>query len=151
MFASIEEWWVLVTAWLRFDRTSWDHPVRSPAWAGSSRAACPGPCPAGFWMGSFLEELLLYYRATTKCRICREDSYHHHKSLSISLCLVDYLTYVDFGKYAETSKQFFILKYFSGDELPISVRISHDKQDKLHSCLEHLFGQVWDYFSWLWY
>ncbi|XP_068018630.1 phosphatidylinositol 3,4,5-trisphosphate-dependent Rac exchanger 2 protein isoform X2 [Melanerpes formicivorus] len=30
----------------------------------------------------------------------------------------------------------------SGDELPISVRISHDKQDKLHSCLEHLFGQV---------
>ncbi|KAI6074981.1 phosphatidylinositol 3,4,5-trisphosphate-dependent Rac exchanger 2 protein [Aix galericulata] len=29
----------------------------------------------------------------------------------------------------------------SGDELPISVRISHDKQDKLHSCLEHLFGQ----------
>uniref|UniRef100_A0A8C3S259 Phosphatidylinositol-3,4,5-trisphosphate dependent Rac exchange factor 2 n=1 Tax=Chelydra serpentina TaxID=8475 RepID=A0A8C3S259_CHESE len=30
----------------------------------------------------------------------------------------------------------------SGDELPLSVRISHDKQDKLHSCLEHLFGQV---------
>ncbi|XP_064026562.1 phosphatidylinositol 3,4,5-trisphosphate-dependent Rac exchanger 2 protein isoform X1 [Pogoniulus pusillus] len=30
----------------------------------------------------------------------------------------------------------------SGDELPVSVRISHDKQDKLHSCLEHLFGQV---------
>ncbi|XP_006131552.1 phosphatidylinositol 3,4,5-trisphosphate-dependent Rac exchanger 2 protein isoform X1 [Pelodiscus sinensis] len=30
----------------------------------------------------------------------------------------------------------------SGDELPLSIRISHDKQDKLHSCLEHLFGQV---------
>lgn len=30
----------------------------------------------------------------------------------------------------------------TGDELPLSVRISHDKQDKLHSCLEHLFGQV---------
>uniref|UniRef100_A0A8C5MVL4 Phosphatidylinositol-3,4,5-trisphosphate dependent Rac exchange factor 2 n=1 Tax=Leptobrachium leishanense TaxID=445787 RepID=A0A8C5MVL4_9ANUR len=30
----------------------------------------------------------------------------------------------------------------SGDELPLSVRISHDKQDKLHSCLEHLFSQV---------
>uniref|UniRef100_A0A8D0GAU6 Phosphatidylinositol 3,4,5-trisphosphate-dependent Rac exchanger 2 protein n=1 Tax=Sphenodon punctatus TaxID=8508 RepID=A0A8D0GAU6_SPHPU len=30
----------------------------------------------------------------------------------------------------------------SGDELPLSVRISHDKQDKLHCCLEHLFGQV---------
>ncbi|XP_055490405.1 phosphatidylinositol 3,4,5-trisphosphate-dependent Rac exchanger 2 protein [Leucoraja erinacea] len=30
----------------------------------------------------------------------------------------------------------------SGDELPCSVRISHDKQDKLHGCLEHLFSQV---------
>ncbi|XP_029447296.1 phosphatidylinositol 3,4,5-trisphosphate-dependent Rac exchanger 2 protein [Rhinatrema bivittatum] len=30
----------------------------------------------------------------------------------------------------------------SGDELPISVRISHDKQDKLHNCLENLFSQV---------
>ncbi|XP_045416573.1 phosphatidylinositol 3,4,5-trisphosphate-dependent Rac exchanger 2 protein isoform X1 [Lemur catta] len=30
----------------------------------------------------------------------------------------------------------------SGDELPLSVRISHDKQDKIHSCLEHLFSQV---------
>ncbi|CAI5779402.1 3,4,5-trisphosphate-dependent Rac exchanger 2 isoform X1 [Podarcis lilfordi] len=30
----------------------------------------------------------------------------------------------------------------SGDELPLSIRISHDKQDKLHGCLEHLFGQV---------
>ncbi|XP_063779942.1 phosphatidylinositol 3,4,5-trisphosphate-dependent Rac exchanger 2 protein isoform X1 [Pseudophryne corroboree] len=30
----------------------------------------------------------------------------------------------------------------SGDELPLSVRISHEKQDKLHSCLEHLFSQV---------
>uniref|UniRef100_A0A6I8NDA9 Phosphatidylinositol 3,4,5-trisphosphate-dependent Rac exchanger 2 protein n=1 Tax=Ornithorhynchus anatinus TaxID=9258 RepID=A0A6I8NDA9_ORNAN len=30
----------------------------------------------------------------------------------------------------------------SGDELPLSVRISHDKQDKLHGCLEHLFSQV---------
>ncbi|KAE8598952.1 hypothetical protein XENTR_v10017002 [Xenopus tropicalis] len=30
----------------------------------------------------------------------------------------------------------------SGDELPLGVRISHDKQDKLHSCLEHLFSQV---------
>uniref|UniRef100_A0A452HV40 Phosphatidylinositol 3,4,5-trisphosphate-dependent Rac exchanger 2 protein n=1 Tax=Gopherus agassizii TaxID=38772 RepID=A0A452HV40_9SAUR len=30
----------------------------------------------------------------------------------------------------------------SGDELPLSVHISHDKQDKLHSCLEHLFGQL---------
>ncbi|ELK02359.1 Phosphatidylinositol 3,4,5-trisphosphate-dependent Rac exchanger 2 protein [Pteropus alecto] len=29
-----------------------------------------------------------------------------------------------------------------GDELPLSVRISHEKQDKLHSCLEHLFSQV---------
>ncbi|XP_012518565.1 PREDICTED: phosphatidylinositol 3,4,5-trisphosphate-dependent Rac exchanger 2 protein [Propithecus coquereli] len=29
-----------------------------------------------------------------------------------------------------------------GDELPLSVRISHDKQDKIHSCLEHLFSQV---------
>ncbi|GCB77558.1 hypothetical protein scyTo_0019296, partial [Scyliorhinus torazame] len=28
------------------------------------------------------------------------------------------------------------------DELPCSVRISHDKQDKLHGCLEHLFSQV---------
>ncbi|KAH0617654.1 hypothetical protein JD844_016114 [Phrynosoma platyrhinos] len=27
----------------------------------------------------------------------------------------------------------------SGDELPLSIRISHDKQDKLHGCLEHLF------------
>ncbi|XP_069777399.1 phosphatidylinositol 3,4,5-trisphosphate-dependent Rac exchanger 2 protein isoform X3 [Narcine bancroftii] len=30
----------------------------------------------------------------------------------------------------------------SGDELPCSVRISRDKQDKLHGCLEHLFSQV---------
>ncbi|XP_053571076.1 phosphatidylinositol 3,4,5-trisphosphate-dependent Rac exchanger 2 protein [Bombina bombina] len=30
----------------------------------------------------------------------------------------------------------------SGDELPLSVRMSHEKQDKLHSCLEHLFNQV---------
>uniref|UniRef100_A0A8D0NZ62 Phosphatidylinositol 3,4,5-trisphosphate-dependent Rac exchanger 2 protein n=1 Tax=Sus scrofa TaxID=9823 RepID=A0A8D0NZ62_PIG len=30
----------------------------------------------------------------------------------------------------------------SGDELPLNVRISHDKQDKIHSCLEHLFSQV---------
>uniref|UniRef100_A0A8C9PYS4 Phosphatidylinositol 3,4,5-trisphosphate-dependent Rac exchanger 2 protein n=1 Tax=Spermophilus dauricus TaxID=99837 RepID=A0A8C9PYS4_SPEDA len=30
----------------------------------------------------------------------------------------------------------------SGDELPLSVRISRDKQDKIHSCLEHLFSQV---------
>ncbi|XP_019488335.1 PREDICTED: phosphatidylinositol 3,4,5-trisphosphate-dependent Rac exchanger 2 protein [Hipposideros armiger] len=30
----------------------------------------------------------------------------------------------------------------SGDELPLSVRISHEKQDKIHSCLEHLFSQV---------
>nr|XP_056710453.1 phosphatidylinositol 3,4,5-trisphosphate-dependent Rac exchanger 2 protein isoform X2 [Euleptes europaea] len=30
----------------------------------------------------------------------------------------------------------------SGDELPLSIRISHDKQDKLHGCLEHLFSQV---------
>nr|XP_033789868.1 phosphatidylinositol 3,4,5-trisphosphate-dependent Rac exchanger 2 protein isoform X2 [Geotrypetes seraphini] len=30
----------------------------------------------------------------------------------------------------------------SGDELPINVRISHDKQDKLHNCLENLFSQV---------
>ncbi|XP_069477256.1 phosphatidylinositol 3,4,5-trisphosphate-dependent Rac exchanger 2 protein [Ambystoma mexicanum] len=30
----------------------------------------------------------------------------------------------------------------SGDELPMNVRISHDKQDKLHNCLEHLFSQV---------
>lgn len=30
----------------------------------------------------------------------------------------------------------------SGDELPLNVRISHEKQDKLHSCLEHLFSQV---------
>ncbi|XP_059838423.1 phosphatidylinositol 3,4,5-trisphosphate-dependent Rac exchanger 2 protein [Hypanus sabinus] len=30
----------------------------------------------------------------------------------------------------------------SGDELPCSVHISHDKQDKLHGCLEHLFSQV---------
>ncbi|KAB1256414.1 Phosphatidylinositol 3; 4; 5-trisphosphate-dependent Rac exchanger 2 protein [Camelus dromedarius] len=30
----------------------------------------------------------------------------------------------------------------SGDELPLNVRISRDKQDKIHSCLEHLFSQV---------
>lgn len=30
-----------------------------------------------------------------------------------------------------------------GDELPISIRISHDKQDKIHTCLEQLFSQVW--------
>ncbi|KAK1172759.1 phosphatidylinositol 3,4,5-trisphosphate-dependent Rac exchanger 2 protein-like [Acipenser oxyrinchus oxyrinchus] len=30
----------------------------------------------------------------------------------------------------------------SGDELPLSVRISHDKQKKLHGFLEHLFSQV---------
>ncbi|XP_077126758.1 phosphatidylinositol 3,4,5-trisphosphate-dependent Rac exchanger 2 protein [Ranitomeya variabilis] len=30
----------------------------------------------------------------------------------------------------------------SGDEMPLNVRISHEKQDKLHSCLEHLFSQV---------
>nr|XP_014343831.1 PREDICTED: phosphatidylinositol 3,4,5-trisphosphate-dependent Rac exchanger 2 protein [Latimeria chalumnae] len=30
----------------------------------------------------------------------------------------------------------------SGDEFPLSVQISHDKQDKLHGCLEHLFSQV---------
>ncbi|XP_048452339.1 phosphatidylinositol 3,4,5-trisphosphate-dependent Rac exchanger 2 protein isoform X2 [Rhincodon typus] len=30
----------------------------------------------------------------------------------------------------------------SGDELPCNVHISHDKQDKLHGCLEHLFSQV---------
>ncbi|XP_007423229.1 phosphatidylinositol 3,4,5-trisphosphate-dependent Rac exchanger 2 protein [Python bivittatus] len=30
----------------------------------------------------------------------------------------------------------------SGDELPQSICISHDKQDKLYGCLEHLFGQV---------
>ncbi|XP_043922200.1 phosphatidylinositol 3,4,5-trisphosphate-dependent Rac exchanger 2 protein [Protopterus annectens] len=30
----------------------------------------------------------------------------------------------------------------SGDELPSSLLISHDKQNKLHSCLEHLFTQV---------
>ncbi|XP_015454090.1 phosphatidylinositol 3,4,5-trisphosphate-dependent Rac exchanger 2 protein [Pteropus alecto] len=34
------------------------------------------------------------------------------------------------------------LRYQHGDELPLSVRISHEKQDKLHSCLEHLFSQV---------
>lgn len=32
---------------------------------------------------------------------------------------------------------------YLGDELPLSVRISHEKQDKIHSCLEHLFSQVW--------
>ncbi|XP_017266862.1 phosphatidylinositol 3,4,5-trisphosphate-dependent Rac exchanger 1 protein isoform X1 [Kryptolebias marmoratus] len=30
----------------------------------------------------------------------------------------------------------------SGDELPCDMRISSDKQDKLHGCLEHLFNQV---------
>ncbi|MGH0148444.1 UNVERIFIED_CONTAM: hypothetical protein FKN15_012822 [Acipenser sinensis] len=30
----------------------------------------------------------------------------------------------------------------SGDELPLGVRISHDKQKKLHGFLEHLFSQV---------
>uniref|UniRef100_A0A8D0LBS4 Phosphatidylinositol 3,4,5-trisphosphate-dependent Rac exchanger 1 protein n=1 Tax=Sphenodon punctatus TaxID=8508 RepID=A0A8D0LBS4_SPHPU len=30
----------------------------------------------------------------------------------------------------------------SGDELPSDMRISSDKQDKLHGCLEHLFNQV---------
>uniref|UniRef100_W5M0B2 Phosphatidylinositol-3,4,5-trisphosphate dependent Rac exchange factor 1 n=1 Tax=Lepisosteus oculatus TaxID=7918 RepID=W5M0B2_LEPOC len=30
----------------------------------------------------------------------------------------------------------------SGDELPCDMRISLDKQDKLHGCLEHLFNQV---------
>uniref|UniRef100_A0A8C8SHQ7 Phosphatidylinositol-3,4,5-trisphosphate dependent Rac exchange factor 1 n=1 Tax=Pelusios castaneus TaxID=367368 RepID=A0A8C8SHQ7_9SAUR len=30
----------------------------------------------------------------------------------------------------------------SGDELPTDMRISSDKQDKLHGCLEHLFNQV---------
>ncbi|XP_008853008.1 phosphatidylinositol 3,4,5-trisphosphate-dependent Rac exchanger 2 protein isoform X4 [Nannospalax galili] len=30
----------------------------------------------------------------------------------------------------------------SGDELPVSVRISHDKQDKIHTCLEQLFSQM---------
>ncbi|XP_064155468.1 phosphatidylinositol 3,4,5-trisphosphate-dependent Rac exchanger 1 protein-like [Anguilla rostrata] len=30
----------------------------------------------------------------------------------------------------------------SGDELPCDMRISFDKQDKLHGCLEHLFNQV---------
>ncbi|KAH0521644.1 Phosphatidylinositol 3,4,5-trisphosphate-dependent Rac exchanger 2 protein [Microtus ochrogaster] len=30
----------------------------------------------------------------------------------------------------------------SGDELPISIRISHDKQDKIHTCLEQLFSQM---------
>ncbi|XP_077208324.1 phosphatidylinositol 3,4,5-trisphosphate-dependent Rac exchanger 2 protein isoform X2 [Paroedura picta] len=30
----------------------------------------------------------------------------------------------------------------SGDELPLSIHISHDKQDKLHGCLEQLFSQV---------
>uniref|UniRef100_A0A8C0ZPE8 PDZ domain-containing protein n=1 Tax=Castor canadensis TaxID=51338 RepID=A0A8C0ZPE8_CASCN len=30
----------------------------------------------------------------------------------------------------------------SGDEFPLSVHISRDKQDKIHSCLEHLFSQV---------
>lgn len=93
-------------------------------------------------MASFLKELFLYHRATTKRRICREDSCRHGESLSIGLCQADSLSYKDFGKYAGTSKQFFILNYFAGDELPLSVRISHDKQDKLHSCLEHLFGQV---------
>ncbi|EDM11540.1 DEP domain containing 2 (predicted) [Rattus norvegicus] len=30
----------------------------------------------------------------------------------------------------------------SGDELPTSIRISHDKQDKIHTCLEQLFIQL---------
>ncbi|KAM7404309.1 hypothetical protein PAMP_011671 [Pampus punctatissimus] len=30
----------------------------------------------------------------------------------------------------------------SGDELPCDIRISSDKQDKLHGCLEHLFNQL---------
>ncbi|CAK6955095.1 phosphatidylinositol 3%2C4,5-trisphosphate-dependent Rac exchanger 1 protein [Scomber scombrus] len=30
----------------------------------------------------------------------------------------------------------------SGDELPCDMRISSDKQDKLHGCLEHLYNQV---------
>ncbi|KAJ8265642.1 hypothetical protein COCON_G00147410 [Conger conger] len=30
----------------------------------------------------------------------------------------------------------------SGDELPCDMRISSDKQDKIHGCLEHLFNQV---------
>lgn len=30
----------------------------------------------------------------------------------------------------------------SGDELPTSIRISHDKQDKIHTCLEQLFIQM---------
>lgn len=30
----------------------------------------------------------------------------------------------------------------AGDEMPSSVWLSHDKQKKLHSFLEHLFSQV---------
>uniref|UniRef100_A0A8D1TB67 Phosphatidylinositol 3,4,5-trisphosphate-dependent Rac exchanger 2 protein n=1 Tax=Sus scrofa TaxID=9823 RepID=A0A8D1TB67_PIG len=48
----------------------------------------------------------------------QEDSGHD----TISKCLVFFL--------------------YLGDELPLNVRISHDKQDKIHSCLEHLFSQV---------